>query len=52
MESFFNADLALLELMVEEGQLRIDREDDVVNGCLLTHEGVLVHEQTAKLLKA
>ena len=49
-EMFAKNLLNLLELMVEEDQLKINREDEVVNGCLLTHEGALVHEQTAKLL--
>ena len=49
-EMFAKNLLNLLELMVEEDQLNINREDEVVNGCLLTHEGALVHEQTVKLL--
>ena len=40
----------LLELLVSEDQLKIDREDEVVAGCLLTHDGELVHENTARLL--
>ncbi len=51
-EMFAKNLLNLLELMIEEDQLKIDREDEVVDGCLLTHEGALVHEQTAKLLRA
>ena len=51
-EMFAKNLLNLLELMVEEDQLKINREDEVVAGCLLTHEGRLVHEQTAKLLGA
>ncbi len=51
-EMFAKNLLNLLELMVEEDQLKINREDEVVDGCLLTHEGALVHEQTAKLLRA
>ena len=49
-EMFAKNLLNLLELMVEEDQLKINREDEVVDGCLLTHEGALVHEHTAKLL--
>ncbi len=51
-EMFAKNLLNLLELMVEEDQLKINREDEVVAGCLLTHEGRLVHEHTAKLLRA
>ncbi len=42
--------LNLLELMVQDEQISINREDEVVEGCLLTHGGQLVHENTAKLL--
>jgi len=44
--------LNLLELMLEEDQISINREDEVVAGCLLTHGGELVHEGTAKLLNS
>ena len=42
--------LKLLELLVEDESVKIDREDEVVNGTLLTYEGELVHEATAGLL--
>jgi NAD(P) transhydrogenase subunit alpha len=42
--------LSLLELLVEGENLKIDREDEVVKGTLLTYEGELVHEATAELL--
>jgi len=42
--------LSLLELLVEGENLKIDREDEVVDGTLLTYEGELVHEATAGLL--
>jgi NAD(P) transhydrogenase subunit alpha len=42
----------LLDLMLGEEGLTIDREDDVIAGCLLTHEGSLVHERTAETLKS
>jgi len=42
--------LNLLDLMVQNGQININREDEVVAGCLLTHGGELVHAGTAKLL--
>ncbi|HLF30007.1 MAG TPA: NAD(P) transhydrogenase subunit alpha [Xanthomonadales bacterium] len=40
----------LLDLMVKDDRLTIDRSDEVVAGCLLTHGGELVHETTAKQL--
>jgi len=42
--------LNLLELLVKDGQVNINRDDEVVAGCLLTHGGELVHAGTAKLL--
>jgi len=42
--------LNLLDLMVQDGQVTIHREDEVVAGCLLTHGGELVHAGMAKLL--
>jgi NAD(P) transhydrogenase subunit alpha len=44
--------LNLLDLLLQEEGLKIDREDDVIVGCLLTHGGELVHESTAKALSA
>jgi NAD(P) transhydrogenase subunit alpha len=44
--------LNLLELMVGEEGLAINREDEVIAGCLLTHEGHVVHERTADALKS
>jgi NAD(P) transhydrogenase subunit alpha len=42
--------LNLLDLMLQDGQVTIHREDEVVAGCLLTHGGELVHAGMAKLL--
>ena len=39
----------LLELMIGEEGLNIDTEDEIIAGTLLTHQGRLVHEQTAEL---
>ncbi|MEM7516561.1 MAG: NAD(P)(+) transhydrogenase (Re/Si-specific) subunit alpha, partial [Planctomycetota bacterium] len=36
----------------EKAALNLDREDDVVQGCLMTHEGVVCHERTKTLLEA
>lgn len=44
----------LLDLLIKEdpegneGQLEIDREDEVVNGTLLTYQGEVVHKATAE----
>ena len=49
--------LNLLDLMIvsndeEEPGLSIDREDEVIEGCLLTHGGEVVHERTAEALQS
>jgi H+-translocating NAD(P) transhydrogenase subunit alpha len=41
---------AFLELLVRDGELTIDLDDEVVAGSRLTHEGVVVHERTAELI--
>jgi H+-translocating NAD(P) transhydrogenase subunit alpha len=36
----------LVKLLIdEEGGLKVDTEDDVIAGCLLAHDGVVVHEK-------
>ncbi len=42
--------LNLLDLLLGEDGLSIDREDEVIAGCLLTHEGRIVHERTASTM--
>ncbi len=42
--------LNLLELLVADERVKIDREDEVVDGTLLTYAGELVHKATAELL--
>ena len=42
--------LGLLELVVEDETVKINREDEVVAGTLLTYQGELVHKATADLL--
>ncbi len=42
---------SFVELLVTDGQIGLDRDDEVVAGALLTHEGRVVHERTAALLE-
>jgi NAD(P) transhydrogenase subunit alpha len=42
----------LLDLMLGDDEINIDREDEVIDGCLLTYEGNLVHQRTAEALKS
>jgi H+-translocating NAD(P) transhydrogenase subunit alpha len=41
---------AFCGLLVTDGELSLDLDDEVVAGSLLTHEGDVVHERTAQLL--
>jgi NAD(P) transhydrogenase subunit alpha len=44
--------LNFLQLLItKEGQLHLNWEDDLVKGCCITHEGQLIHERVASLLK-
>ncbi|HET6603878.1 MAG TPA: Re/Si-specific NAD(P)(+) transhydrogenase subunit alpha [Xanthomonadaceae bacterium] len=40
-----------LSLMIREGELAIDWEDDLIQGACLTHEGAIRHEPTRKLVE-
>ncbi|MCX8019160.1 MAG: Re/Si-specific NAD(P)(+) transhydrogenase subunit alpha [Chitinophagaceae bacterium] len=42
--------LNFLQLIIENGQLRINRDDDLVAGCCITHNGEVVHEKIKSLL--
>ena len=37
----------LLDLIIKEDSVQVDREDEVVNGTLLTYQGEVVHKATA-----
>jgi NAD(P) transhydrogenase subunit alpha len=41
---------ALLTHFIEEGQMTFDFEDEITVGTVITHDGKVVHEATAKLL--
>ncbi len=36
---------SLLEYIVREGELHLDFEDDIIDGCCVSHEGVVRHER-------
>jgi len=42
---------SFLGLLAPEGELTLDLEDEVVAGSLLTHDGEIVHERTADLVR-
>jgi len=41
----------LLQLLVKDGALNLDFEDEIVKGTTLTHEGKIVHEPTLAALE-
>jgi NAD(P) transhydrogenase subunit alpha len=43
--------LELLQLLIKDGSLVVDTEDEVVAGSLLTHEGKITHQPTAEKLQ-
>jgi NAD(P) transhydrogenase subunit alpha len=40
--------LNLLQLMIQDGNLKLDWEDEIIAGSCLTHDGVIKHEPTRK----
>jgi len=42
--------LSMLRLILQDGQLQLDWQDEIVSGCLLTHAGGIHHAPTAELL--
>jgi NAD(P) transhydrogenase subunit alpha len=43
---------AFLTYMVKEGQINLDREDEIISGALFTHEGDITHKPTQEALNA
>jgi NAD(P) transhydrogenase subunit alpha len=43
--------LALLQILLKDGQVAVDTADEVVAGALLTHAGNVLHKPTADLLQ-
>ena len=41
----------LLSPFIKDGVFKLDMDDDVIKGCLYTHAGKIVHEQTRKLVE-
>ncbi len=42
---------ALVELVLTDGELAVDPEDEILAGCLLTHQGKVAHAATRELLQ-
>jgi NAD(P) transhydrogenase subunit alpha len=43
--------VAIVKLLVKEGAVHIDLDDEVIAGTLMTHEGKVVHERVASVLE-
>ena len=41
----------LLGDIIKEGKILFDIENEIVKGCLLTHQGKIVHEMTKKIIE-
>ncbi|MCK5456265.1 MAG: NAD(P)(+) transhydrogenase (Re/Si-specific) subunit alpha, partial [Melioribacteraceae bacterium] len=42
--------MALLDHIATEGEVKLDLEEEIVKGSLITHNGQVVHERTLELL--
>lgn len=40
----------MLELIIQEGEVNLNADDEIISGCVLLHDGQIHHEGTAKLL--
>jgi NAD(P) transhydrogenase subunit alpha len=41
----------LLTEITEEGKMKFDMENEIIKGCLVTHEGNIVHEMTKNIIE-
>ncbi len=41
----------LLQLMIKDGEIQLDFEDEIIGGCCITHQGQVVHERTKALME-
>ena len=41
----------MLELIIDDGQIALNPDDEIISGCVLLHDGQIHHEGTAKLLE-
>ena len=37
--------------IIEEGKVRFDMDNEIIKGCLVTHEGNIVHEMTKNIIE-
>ena len=41
----------LLTEITEEGKMKFDMENEIIKGCLVTHEGTIIHEMTKNIIE-
>ena len=41
----------LIDEIIKDGTIQYDMENEIIKGCLLTHEGKIVHEMTQKIIE-
>jgi NAD(P) transhydrogenase subunit alpha len=51
-QMFGNNVTALLKLLVQSGQLALNREDEIIRETMVAHEGKVVHPRLVELLGA
>ena len=44
--------LNFINHIVKDGEIVIDAEDEITKGCLITHDGDIVHEATVAAMRA
>jgi NAD(P) transhydrogenase subunit alpha len=42
---------AFLALLIKDGQLNLDFDDEIVSGTCITHEGRVVHEAVRQMIE-
>ena len=41
----------LLMEIIEDGKIKYEMENDIINGCLVTHKGIITHEMTRNIIE-
>ena len=41
----------LLEDIIKDNKVQFDMENEIIKGCLLTHEGKITHEMTRNIIE-
>ena len=41
----------LLEEIIEAGKVKFDLNNEIIKGCLVTHEGKIIHEMTKNIIE-